>query len=55
MDYTNWPNKAPDSKQLTADVCVTTRVNDGVWHLSQCTDRLGFVCKSVLGKLDHRL
>uniref|UniRef100_A0A3Q1IX63 Uncharacterized protein n=1 Tax=Anabas testudineus TaxID=64144 RepID=A0A3Q1IX63_ANATE len=52
MDYTNWPNKAPDSKQLTADVCVTTRVNDGVWHLSQCTDRLGFVCKSVVTEVE---
>ncbi|XP_020493615.2 secretory phospholipase A2 receptor [Labrus bergylta] len=47
MDYTNWPNKAPDSKLLTADACVTTRVVDGLWHLSQCNERLGFVCKTV--------
>ncbi|KAM7424371.1 hypothetical protein PAMA_000626 [Pampus argenteus] len=46
MDYTNWPNKAPDSKLLT-DSCVTTRVVDGLWHLSQCTERLGFVCKTI--------
>ncbi|KAG7232758.1 hypothetical protein INR49_008148 [Caranx melampygus] len=49
MDYTNWPSKAPDPKQLTADTCVTTRVIDGVWHLSRCTERLGFVCKTVSG------
>ncbi|XP_073320103.1 secretory phospholipase A2 receptor [Pagrus major] len=47
MDYTNWPSKAPDSKLLTADACVTTRVVDGVWHVSQCTERLGFVCKTI--------
>ncbi|XP_074522887.1 secretory phospholipase A2 receptor [Halichoeres trimaculatus] len=47
MDYTNWPSKAPDSKLLTADACVTTRVVDGLWHLSQCDERLGFVCKTV--------
>eukprot|EP00064_Thunnus_orientalis_P003314 superscaffoldBa00000265_g3323 len=49
MDYTSWSNKAPDSKQLTADSCVTTRVVDGVWHLSRCTERLGFVCKTISG------
>lgn len=49
MDYTNWPNKAPDSKLLTADACVTTRVADGLWHLSQCNERLGFVCKTISG------
>uniref|UniRef100_A0A671XU88 Phospholipase A2 receptor 1 n=1 Tax=Sparus aurata TaxID=8175 RepID=A0A671XU88_SPAAU len=47
MDYTNWPSKAPDSKLLTADTCVTTRVFDGAWHLSQCTERLGFICKTA--------
>ncbi|XP_035538129.1 secretory phospholipase A2 receptor isoform X1 [Morone saxatilis] len=47
MEYTNWPSKAPDPKLLTADSCVTTRVVDGVWHLSGCTERLGFVCKIV--------
>ncbi|TNN74512.1 Secretory phospholipase A2 receptor [Liparis tanakae] len=47
VDYINWPNKAPDSKQLTADACVTTRVVDGVWHLSQCGERLGFICKTT--------
>ncbi|XP_055363591.1 secretory phospholipase A2 receptor isoform X2 [Betta splendens] len=47
MDYTSWPSKAPDSQLLTADVCVTTRVIDGVWHLSECTEQLGFVCKTI--------
>uniref|UniRef100_A0A3B4X721 Phospholipase A2 receptor 1 n=1 Tax=Seriola lalandi dorsalis TaxID=1841481 RepID=A0A3B4X721_SERLL len=47
MDYINWPSKAPDPKLLTTDTCVTTRVIDGVWHLSRCTERLGFVCKTI--------
>lgn len=47
MDYTSWPNKAPDSKLLTADACVTTRVVDGLWHLLQCDERLGFICKTI--------
>uniref|UniRef100_A0A667XUF8 Phospholipase A2 receptor 1 n=1 Tax=Myripristis murdjan TaxID=586833 RepID=A0A667XUF8_9TELE len=46
MDYTNWRFKAPDTNLLTADVCVSTRVVDGVWYLSRCTERLGFVCKT---------
>ncbi|KAM3876716.1 secretory phospholipase A2 receptor [Diretmus argenteus] len=48
MDYTNWRYKAPDTNTLTADMCVSTRVQDGVWHLSQCTELLGFVCKTRL-------
>uniref|UniRef100_A0A3P8UC50 Phospholipase A2 receptor 1 n=1 Tax=Amphiprion percula TaxID=161767 RepID=A0A3P8UC50_AMPPE len=47
MDYTNWPNKAPDPKLLTADACVTIRVVDGSWHMSQCIGRLGFICKTI--------
>ncbi|KAG7482086.1 hypothetical protein JOB18_012771 [Solea senegalensis] len=51
MDYTNWPNKAPDSKQLTADTCVTTSVANGVWQLSPCTELRGFVCKTNSDKI----
>ncbi|XP_042179949.1 secretory phospholipase A2 receptor isoform X2 [Oncorhynchus tshawytscha] len=46
MDYSNWNVKAPDPSLLTADTCVSTRVSDGMWLLSQCTDRMGFVCKT---------
>lgn len=54
MDYTGWASKAPDPRLLSADVCVTTRATDGVWHLAQCTERLGFVCKIVTGKMNQR-
>ncbi|XP_024150676.1 secretory phospholipase A2 receptor [Oryzias melastigma] len=46
-DYTNWASKGPDAKRMTADTCVTTKVVDGVWHISTCTERLGFICKST--------
>ncbi|KAM6943569.1 secretory phospholipase A2 receptor [Xenentodon cancila] len=45
MDYSNWADKDPDTKLLGADACVT--VADGVWHLSTCSERLGFVCKTI--------
>lgn len=48
VDYNNWPNKSPDPKLLSADVCVTTRGADGVWHLLQCTEQLGFICKTTI-------
>uniref|UniRef100_A0A3P8UHD1 Phospholipase A2 receptor 1 n=1 Tax=Cynoglossus semilaevis TaxID=244447 RepID=A0A3P8UHD1_CYNSE len=50
MDYTNWPNKAPDSNLLTTDTCAKTSAANGVWHLTQCTERFGFVCKTISGE-----
>lgn len=55
VDYTNWLDKAPDPELLTTDACVTTSVVDGVWHLSRCNERLGFVCKILTGKSKRRL
>lgn len=52
LEYNNWPGKAPGSKQLMAAACVTMRGVDGVWHLSRCTERLGFICKTILSKLN---
>uniref|UniRef100_A0AAY5KK31 Phospholipase A2 receptor 1 n=1 Tax=Esox lucius TaxID=8010 RepID=A0AAY5KK31_ESOLU len=47
VEYSNWHFKAPDLGQLTPDTCASIRVSDGEWHLSHCTDRLGFVCKTT--------
>ncbi|MED6232016.1 hypothetical protein ATANTOWER_018062, partial [Ataeniobius toweri] len=49
-DYTNWAGKGPDTKLLTPDTCVTTRLVDGVWHLSTCGEQLGFICKTISGR-----
>uniref|UniRef100_A0A672ISJ2 Phospholipase A2 receptor 1 n=1 Tax=Salarias fasciatus TaxID=181472 RepID=A0A672ISJ2_SALFA len=55
VSYTNWPGRAPDPGLLTADACVSTRVDDGAWHLAQCTERLGFICKTVSARLHKSL
>uniref|UniRef100_A0A8C8GRA6 Phospholipase A2 receptor 1 n=1 Tax=Oncorhynchus tshawytscha TaxID=74940 RepID=A0A8C8GRA6_ONCTS len=52
VDYSNWNFRAPDPSLLTADTCVSSRVSDGMWLLSQCTDRLGFVCKTNPGGVE---
>uniref|UniRef100_A0A669B2C0 Phospholipase A2 receptor 1 n=1 Tax=Oreochromis niloticus TaxID=8128 RepID=A0A669B2C0_ORENI len=55
MEYTNWPHKGPNPKLLTEDSCVTTRVVDGTWHFTPCTERLGFICKIISGNMNQRL
>lgn len=50
LHYTNWRSKAPDANDMRADSCVTMRVSDAVWQLADCTDRLGFICKTSTGK-----
>ncbi|XP_075903763.1 secretory phospholipase A2 receptor isoform X2 [Nelusetta ayraudi] len=47
VDYSNWPGKSPNTKLLPADSCATMKAVDGVWQLSQCSQQLGFVCKTV--------
>ncbi|XP_053539216.1 secretory phospholipase A2 receptor isoform X3 [Ictalurus punctatus] len=46
LDYTNWRLKAPDTSAMHADTCVSTRVSNAEWLLADCSDRLGFVCKT---------
>uniref|UniRef100_A0A8C5D7B1 Phospholipase A2 receptor 1 n=1 Tax=Gouania willdenowi TaxID=441366 RepID=A0A8C5D7B1_GOUWI len=47
IDYTNWPGRAPDPSALTADTCVARRAVDGSWLLSECNEKLGFICKTI--------
>lgn len=47
VDYSNWPGKSPNAKLLPADSCATMKAVDGVWQLSQCSQQLGFICKTV--------
>lgn len=53
VDYNNWPNNFPDPTLLSPDICVTTRGVYGMWHLSHCTEQLGFICKTTTSKLNH--
>ncbi|XP_072321542.1 secretory phospholipase A2 receptor [Eucyclogobius newberryi] len=50
VDYTNWPSRPPDHSQLSTDTCVSTKAADGVWYLTQCHQKLGFVCKTTTYK-----
>ncbi|KAI5626605.1 secretory phospholipase A2 receptor, partial [Silurus asotus] len=53
LDYTNWRLKAPDPRQMNADTCVSTRVSDAQWLLVDCTNRLGFICKTHSGPVQE--
>uniref|UniRef100_A0A8C1VLS8 Phospholipase A2 receptor 1 n=1 Tax=Cyprinus carpio TaxID=7962 RepID=A0A8C1VLS8_CYPCA len=50
LHYTNWRSRAPDASDISVDSCVTLRVADAVWQLADCTERLGFICKTSTGK-----
>ncbi|XP_064183474.1 secretory phospholipase A2 receptor [Anguilla rostrata] len=45
IKYSNWQFKAPNMDTLALDTCVSMRLSDSVWHLSGCSDKLGFICK----------
>lgn len=50
VQYTSWPSKPPDPRELSTDTCVSTKASDGVWYLTHCREKLGFVCKTVTRK-----
>ncbi|XP_006636684.2 secretory phospholipase A2 receptor isoform X1 [Lepisosteus oculatus] len=46
IKYSNWPfGKGPEADILTVDSCVSVRLSDGIWQLSHCNEKLGFICK----------
>ncbi|XP_042590494.1 secretory phospholipase A2 receptor [Cyprinus carpio] len=51
LHYTNWRSRAPDASDISVDSCVTLRVADAVWQLADCTERLGFICKTSTGAI----
>ncbi|XP_016324044.1 secretory phospholipase A2 receptor-like [Sinocyclocheilus anshuiensis] len=51
LHYTNWRSKAPDASDMRADSCVTMQVSDAVWQLADCTEKLGFICKTSTGAI----
>ncbi|XP_066503060.1 secretory phospholipase A2 receptor [Hoplias malabaricus] len=46
LSYTNWRFKAPDGSVLRTDTCVSMQVSNTEWFLTNCTARLGFICKT---------
>ncbi|XP_064020388.1 secretory phospholipase A2 receptor [Pogoniulus pusillus] len=45
LNYSNWGIREPEFDHLKGNSCISLRTTDGVWQLSPCTERKGFVCK----------
>lgn len=44
-DQSNWGIQKPDMEHLQSHQCVALRVPEGVWQLSPCEEKKGFICK----------
>lgn len=51
LQYTNWRSRVPDEQEMRKQPCVSMRVSDAVWQLADCTERLGFICKTSTGTI----
>uniref|UniRef100_A0A8D2L8M6 Phospholipase A2 receptor 1 n=1 Tax=Varanus komodoensis TaxID=61221 RepID=A0A8D2L8M6_VARKO len=50
IHYSNWHvNRDTELGQMKGNVCIALRTVDGIWQLSACQERRGFVCKTKLG------
>ncbi|KAM6077828.1 secretory phospholipase A2 receptor isoform 1-T1 [Theristicus caerulescens] len=45
LNYSNWGIREPEFDHLKGNFCISLRTTDGVWHLSPCREKKGFVCK----------
>uniref|UniRef100_A0A8C5U0H8 Secretory phospholipase A2 receptor n=1 Tax=Malurus cyaneus samueli TaxID=2593467 RepID=A0A8C5U0H8_9PASS len=45
LNYSNWGIWEPKFDHLKGNFCVSLRTTDGVWQLSPCREKKGFVCK----------
>ncbi|XP_036740081.2 secretory phospholipase A2 receptor isoform X2 [Manis pentadactyla] len=44
-DQSNWGIRKPEIDHDKAHLCVALRIPEGVWQLSPCQDKKGFICK----------
>ncbi|KAK2491550.1 hypothetical protein MC885_017652 [Smutsia gigantea] len=44
-DQSNWGIRKPEMDRAKAHLCVALRIPEGVWQLSSCQDKKGFICK----------
>uniref|UniRef100_A0A8D0LBA3 Phospholipase A2 receptor 1 n=1 Tax=Sphenodon punctatus TaxID=8508 RepID=A0A8D0LBA3_SPHPU len=49
INYSNWGVREPELDHLKGNVCIALRTTDGVWQLSPCREKKGFVCKMDTG------
>ncbi|XP_062972559.1 secretory phospholipase A2 receptor [Elgaria multicarinata webbii] len=50
IHYSNWDIKELEMGQMKGNVCIGLRTIDGIWQLSPCQEKKGFVCKN---KIDY--
>ncbi|XP_073927030.1 secretory phospholipase A2 receptor isoform X2 [Castor canadensis] len=45
IDQPNWGIRKPDMDHLNSHQCVGLKIPEGVWQLSSCQEKKGFICK----------
>ncbi|XP_054685920.1 secretory phospholipase A2 receptor [Grus americana] len=45
LNYSNWGIREPEFDHLKGNFCISLRTTDGVWQLSPCREKKGFICK----------
>ncbi|XP_032492764.1 secretory phospholipase A2 receptor isoform X4 [Phocoena sinus] len=48
-DQSNWGIRKPEMDHVKPHLCVALRIPEGVWQLSSCQDKKGFICKMEAG------
>jgi hypothetical protein len=49
IDQPNWGIRKPDMDHLNSHQCVGLKIPEGVWQLSSCQEKKGFICKMESG------
>nr|XP_023478757.1 secretory phospholipase A2 receptor isoform X2 [Equus caballus] len=48
-DQSNWGIRKPEMEHVKPHLCVALRIPEGVWQLSPCQEKKGFICKMEAG------
>ncbi|KAB1278515.1 Secretory phospholipase A2 receptor [Camelus dromedarius] len=49
-DQSNWGIRKPEMNHVKPHLCVALRIPEGVWQLSSCQEKKGFICKMEAGR-----
>ncbi|XP_045335921.1 secretory phospholipase A2 receptor isoform X3 [Leopardus geoffroyi] len=44
-DQSNWGIRKPETDHVKPHLCIALRIPEGVWQLSPCQEKKGFICK----------
>ncbi|XP_037379304.1 secretory phospholipase A2 receptor [Talpa occidentalis] len=48
-DQSNWGIRKPELDHIKPNLCVAMRIPEGIWQLSSCQEKIGFICKMEAG------